>query len=364
MLDWSITLFRIRGIRLEVHFTFFLLLVYFGHEGWKFAGLPGLAWGCILLLAVFTCVILHELGHSLTAMRFGVRVHRILLLPIGGMAQFDRIPREPLKELAITIAGPAVNFTLFGLLLFLLGSFSIDDIAALPLGLHQLGYSLAAINLVMGVFNLIPVFPMDGGRIFRALLALKFSYLTATKWASGVGKVLATAGASYVLLVHGNLLTASLFAFIFLGGDLEYRYVRRQEYLKGVRVGDLMNRDFLEFPASMPYARVLESARDRPESDLIGVENDNPVATVRGKDRHSQIQGWMDQRTLGQTGRATATPLQSDWPVSLFYGRIREAGQSLFPVYEYGRIVGLVDPGELESRLAENYRAKSKKQAG
>ncbi|RKX35238.1 MAG: hypothetical protein DRP71_04285 [Verrucomicrobia bacterium] len=359
MLDWSIKLFRIRGIQLEMHFTFLLLLAYFGYEGWTYAGPVGLIWGCLLLLAVFACVVLHELGHSLVAMRFGVKVHRILLLPIGGMAQFDRIPREPLKELAITAAGPAVNFLLFGLLVAVLGPFSIDHIVALPLGLRQLGFSLAAINLVMGVFNLIPVFPMDGGRIFRALLAMKFNYLTATKWASIVGKVLATAGASYALLAHGNFLTAALFAFIYLGGDLEYRYVQRQEHLSGVIVGDLMNRDILVFPAMTPYAEVLHSAVNRPGADLIAMRGEETVAAVRGSERPLRIQPWTEQRTLAQCGKKTDTPLQADWPLSFFHGRILGSHHRFFPVYGFGRLVGLIDADELERRLAARHRIKT-----
>jgi len=360
MLDWSIKLFRVHGIRLEIHFTFLLLLVYFGYEGWKFAGPIGLIWGCLLLMAIFTCVILHELGHSLTAMRFGVKVHRILLLPIGGMAQFDRIPREPLKELAITVAGPAVNFLLFGVLVFLLGTFSIDEIAALPLSLRQLGLTLAAINLVMGVFNLIPVFPMDGGRIFRALLAMKFNYLVATKWASIVGKILATAGASYALLAHGNFLTAALFAFIYLGGDLEYKYVKRQEHLNGVYVGDLMNRDILVFPATTPYAQVLQSAIDRPTADLIAVEGDETVSAVRGLERPLKVQPWMEQRTLAQCGEKTDTPLQADWPLAFFHGRILASNHRFFPVYGFGRLTGLIDADEIERRLADRHRKKKR----
>jgi Zn-dependent protease len=358
MLDWSIKLFRIRGIQLEMHFTFLLLLAYFGHEGWKYAGTIGLIWGCLLLLAVFACVVLHELGHSLVAMRYGVKVHRILLLPIGGMAQFDRIPREPLKELAITAAGPAVNFILFTILYFSIGSFSIEQIAALPLSLRQLGFSLAAINLVMGVFNLVPVFPMDGGRIFRAFLAMKLDYLRATKWASAIGKILATAGASYALLAHGNFLTAALFTFIYIGGDLEYKYVRRQEHLRGVLVGDLMNRDFLVFPASTLYSDVLRLAVDRPAADLIAVVGGEPVAAVRGSDRPQQVKPWMEQRTLAHCGTTTDAPLQADWPFSFLHGKILASSHRFSPVYASGSLAGLIDANEVEQRLATRHREK------
>src|ERR1700733_11281440 len=101
MLGWSINLFRIRGIMISLHFSFLLLLAYVCDEGWKAAGVPGLWWSAAIFLAIFTCVVLHELGHSFTAMHFGVRVRRILLMPIGGMAEFDSIPRQPRHELLI-----------------------------------------------------------------------------------------------------------------------------------------------------------------------------------------------------------------------------------------------------------------------
>src|SRR5471032_1711584 len=128
MLGWSINLFRVFGIQLAVHASFLLLLAYYGYDGWKDGGLIGLWWSLGLIVLFFVCVILHELGHSLTARRFGVQVPRILLLPIGGMAEFDRIPRKPSQELLITIAGPAVNFLLVILLLPLVwhGFFSDD----------------------------------------------------------------------------------------------------------------------------------------------------------------------------------------------------------------------------------------------
>lgn len=363
MLDWSIKLFRVHGIRLEIHFTFLILLAIFGYEGWAYAGAMGVFWGCLLLVSVFACVILHELGHSIVAMHYGVHVERILLLPIGGMAQFDRIPREPSRELAITLAGPAVNFVLFGLLALVLHGFSIDQVAPFPLSLRQLAYTLAAINLVMGIFNLIPVFPMDGGRIFRALLATRLDYLTATRWAAAVGKILATAGAAYALLFHQSYLTAALFAFIYLGGDLEFRYVRRQEMLKGVMIDDLIDRDFLVLPAVTVYGEALEAATDRPGAALMATDAGRVISVVGGRDRPLKRKSWMDQRTLGRCGEPAAAPLQGDWPVDFLYPRIANSGRRYFPVYSLDRLIGLLDADHLDARLAARYKTRKKADA-
>jgi Zn-dependent protease len=228
MLGWSINLFRIRGIQVALHVSFLLLLGWAGYEGYRDGGVSGMAWSAATMLAFFTCVVLHELGHSFTGMRFGVRVRRILLMPIGGMAQFDSIPRQPRQELLMTIAGPAVNFAIAGLLWLVVDFPDQGDLLGAPASLADLGRYLLAANLVMGLFNLLPVFPMDGGRILRALLATRLPYLRATAVAATIGKVLAII-AAVIALYAGNYLLAVLFAFIFVAGDSEYRAIRNQE---------------------------------------------------------------------------------------------------------------------------------------
>lgn len=225
MFGWSINLFRIRGIQLAVHASFFLLLAYAAWEGWNDGGWVPLLWSVGILLAFFACVVLHELGHSFTAMHFGIGVRRILLMPIGGMAEMESIPRQPARELLITLAGPAVNFAIAGVLWATVGV-ADEGYPANAVGFGQL---LLQANLLMGCFNLLPVFPMDGGRILRALLATRLPYLRATFWAATTGKVLAVVAGLVAALYFHNYLTAFLFAFIFAAGDAEYRAVQRRE---------------------------------------------------------------------------------------------------------------------------------------
>jgi Zn-dependent protease len=225
MLGWSINLFRIRGIQLSLHFSFLLLLAYAANEGWSDGGWVQMLWSVGILVAFFACVVLHELGHSFTAMHFGIGVRRILLMPIGGMAELDSIPRQPGRELLITLAGPAVNFAIAGVLWPLVG-LGGDDYPANAVGFGQL---LLQANLFMGCFNLLPVFPMDGGRILRALLATQLPYVRATFWAATVAKILAVIAGLVAAFVFHNYLTAFLFAFIFAAGDAEYRAVLRRE---------------------------------------------------------------------------------------------------------------------------------------
>jgi len=231
MLGWSMNLFRVRGIRLAVHFSFFLLLAVNAFDGWANFGWSGVFWNTAALLAFFACVVLHEFGHSFTAMHFGIGVRRILLMPIGGMAEFESIPREPRRELLITLAGPAVNFVIAGVLWLVLPrdiSFDDDSLAAEALTLLSFGHLLLRWNLVMGCFNFLPAFPMDGGRILRAALATRMTYLRATFWAATIGKVLCGIGC-VVALYFDQLILAALFAFIFVVGEMEYRATRQRE---------------------------------------------------------------------------------------------------------------------------------------
>ena len=218
-------LFRVGGIQLAVHVSFFVLLAVNGFIGWTEEGKSGLFWHTAVLLAFFTCVVLHELGHSFAAMRYGIGVRRILLLPIGGMAEFESIPREPRKELLITLAGPAVNFVIAGVLWLVLRTS-----AAIPtdrITLADFGHLLLQWNLLMGVFNFLPAFPMDGGRLLRAGLATRMNYLRATLWAVSIGKAICVAGAIAAAFLEPMLLL--LFAFIFFAGEMEYRAVKRRE---------------------------------------------------------------------------------------------------------------------------------------
>lgn len=247
MLSWSLNLFRIRGIQLAVHGSFFFLLAWIAYEGWTVAGWTGLLWSSGILLAFFTCVVLHEFGHSFTAMHFGIGVRRILLMPIGGMAEFDAIPRQPSRELLITLAGPAVNFAIAAALWFFTPAFS-DDV---PLySIEGLLWQLLIANIFMGCFNLLPAFPMDGGRILRAALASRMPYLRATRIAATIGKIVCLLGIVYAVWESWWLL-ALLFGFIMFAGETEYRAVRRRE-IEDAHWREMLARYYAAPPASEP----------------------------------------------------------------------------------------------------------------
>ncbi len=212
---------------ISLHFTFFLLLAWAAYAGWQDGGAAGLWWSAGILIAVFICIVLHEFGHAFMAMRFGVNVRRVLVTFIGGIALLDSIPQRPIQEFLIAAAGPAVNVVIAAILWVVVGPPA--DWASLSMSTPSDGLRLLLeANVVLLLFNLIPAFPMDGGRMLRALFATRMNYVRATFWAVTVAKVLLGAGilASFYF---GNVRRAIIFIFIFSAGEAEYRAVKRRE---------------------------------------------------------------------------------------------------------------------------------------
>jgi Zn-dependent protease len=226
MAGWSINLFRVRGIMISLHFTFFLLLAYAGYLGWQENGIPGLWWSAGFLVAIFVCVVLHEFGHAFTAMRFGVPVRRVIVTFLGGIAVLESIPKRPIQEFLIAIAGPAVNVAIATVLWLTVGPPEDWGSFAMYTPADALRLLLEA-NVILVIFNMIPAFPMDGGRMLRALLATQMSYVRATFWAVTLAKVLLVLGIAGSVYI-GRYRMAFIFLFIFSAGEAEYRAVKRR----------------------------------------------------------------------------------------------------------------------------------------
>ena len=215
------------GIPVRIHVTFPLVLAAAGIEGWLVGGLGDAFRGVLLVLIVFVCVVLHEFGHSLQARRFGVRVRDIVLLPIGGVARAERLPEKPWQEIVVAISGPLVNFVLAGLVVLVIWvrgeRLELND---------RFLTNLLIINLVLGLFNLIPAFPMDGGRILRGLLSTTLPYPAATRLAKNIGQIIALAFAVLGFLNTRFVVLPLIAVAIFYGAITEEKLVRAQHYSK------------------------------------------------------------------------------------------------------------------------------------
>jgi stage IV sporulation protein FB len=211
------------GIPVRIHFTFPLILLVFGAEAWRVGGPVEAARAVVLILAVFVCVVLHEFGHSLQVRRYGIRVRDVVLLPIGGMARAERIPEKPWQEIVVAISGPAVNFVLAAVV------YGIVKISGRPLDLESdLLTNLLVINLVLGAFNLIPAYPMDGGRILRGILALRLPYLRATRWAKNIGQMIALGFVVLGFVENTFILLPIIAVFIYFGAINEEKVIRQR----------------------------------------------------------------------------------------------------------------------------------------
>ena len=225
---------RFSGIDVRVHWTFLLLLAFFAFLGYQTSGtLAGALTPIAVIVALFICVVLHEFGHSLVAQRLGIVVHSITLLPIGGVSNLETLPEKPSDEVKITLAGPLVNVVLapifFGVGLLLGAEPRMPTDLFTGIGsVGQFFFYLGYLNVVLAVFNLMPAFPLDGGRILRGLLATRLGALRATEIASRVGQLFAFAF-FLIGLLGGNFLLALIAVFIFFGANGEAQMVRQRE---------------------------------------------------------------------------------------------------------------------------------------
>ncbi len=337
---WSFTIGKIAGIRVELHVTFLLFIGWIALSQGLVGGNPIAALGTVgLVLTVFGCVLLHELGHALTARRFGIRTRDIVLLPIGGVARLERMPDKPQQEIVVAIAGPAVNVAIAAALLAAIQTFHLPPVSSAFKG----GFieQLFVFNVMMFVFNLVPAFPMDGGRVLRAVLALRLPYARATRIASLVGQGIALVF-GLVGLLNNNVMLMFIALFVFLAASEERALVQTRSSLSGLPVRAAMVTEFRRLETSEPLRRAVEYLMAGSQQDFPVVEHDETIGVLTRADLIRALQSGGAETRIGEVVRRDGPFADAGEPLEDAIQRMREQDRSAMPVVARGRLVGLL----------------------
>ena len=319
---WSFTIARIFGSEVRIHVTFFLLLLWIGVAHYQHGGMPAAIQGVIFILALFACVVAHEFGHALMARRYGIRTPDITLLPIGGLARLERMPEKPRQEIAVALAGPAVNVVIAAVLILVLGAgIDADALQALEDPTVSFLARLATVNVFLVVFNLIPAFPMDGGRVLRAVLAMRYSRVHATQIAARVGQGLAFFFGFLGLM--GNPILIFIAIFVYLAATAEAQQTGLQDVARNIGVRDVM---ITHYEALGPQATISDAA----DALLHTTQHEFPVIDGGGHLRGVLTRNAMIE-ALSATGPATPVldVMATNIPVIGLNSRLEKALQAM-----------------------------------
>ena len=349
---WSFRVGTVGGISVRIHVTFLLFVAWIALDQWRKSGrIEEAITAVALALSVFGCVLLHELGHAFAARRYGIRTRDIVLLPIGGVARLERMPEKPSQEIRVAVAGPLVNVAI-ATVLWLLRTLVVPQEVWDSIGPGALD-TLLWINLVMIGFNLIPAFPMDGGRVLRALLAMRMTYIRATRIATWIGQGLAIAfGIAGVFLEPHMLVVVGL--FVFLAAGEEYSMVAARVTMGGFPVRAAMATSFATLQASDTLRTAVDLMRERDQRDVpvldggsvVGVLSRGPL--VAALERHPPEARVSEVLAPGPV--VVADPLEA---LDLAFRRMLEARQGALPVMSDGQLVGIVTAENVADLMME-----------
>lgn len=349
-MSWSFRIAQVFGIDIKIHITFFLILILGAVQWGGPAGLSGAAFGVLLMLLLFTCVTLHELGHSVVALRFGIPVREIILLPLGGVAVIGRNPDKPLHELLIAIAGPLVNVVI-AIILLLISGFAVGlnvlDGRGLLSGL-QMTPSLSTLlvwllsaNLSLVIFNLIPAFPLDGGRVLRALLAMAMGYPRATVIASGIGQVAAII-LGIIGVLSGNFVLALIAIFIFTGAGQESSEAQARTVLDTLRVRDAYNRHAISLTVGDRMSKVVGHILTSYQPDFAVTQGDRLLGIITREDVLRALNTETSDLYVTQMMRREFVRVNADQSLHEVRDIMNEKGARTVAVYDNEQFLGLV----------------------
>jgi Zn-dependent protease len=342
---WALYIGSLLGIKLFIHWSFLIILVwiflmYFrmGHS--ISAGLDGV----FFIIVLFACVIMHELGHALMAKRFKIITRDITLYPIGGIASLESIPEEPSQELKVTLAGPAVNVVIgISIWIYLKATNQIPDPETIRSGnvfTLPFAFSIMYANIVLAVFNLIPAFPMDGGRVLRSLLAMKMDPAKATEIAARLGQFLAIIFVFVGFFYDFWLVFIGM--FLFLGASSESRIVEIKNALEGIRVKDVIVTNFTSLTTDSTINEASKRLVSTNEKSFLVTKNDNVEGILNYKDIIEALHNGEGQKTVESYIQKEFRWIGYEDQLSDIFPLIRLGKQTIFPVKGNDKLIGVI----------------------
>lgn len=341
-MKWSWKLGEFGGIGLFMHGTFPLLLIFAALSTFMDGGnLLDAVSSVMFVLVLFVCVVLHEYGHAFAARRYGIKTQDITLLPIGGVARLERMPEKPSQELVVAAAGPAVNVAIAAIL-FVVMFFAQVTVPSFGWGWGNDSFleQLLMVNVVLILFNLIPAFPMDGGRILRALLATRLDYATATKYAARLGQAIAIAFAIGGFFINPILIITA--AFIFFGAQAEAQMAQQRSVLSGFTVGQAMQTNLRALNSYEWLTSAIDSAMSTAQQDFPIVENGRVVGILTRDTLLNAARQFGVYVPIAQVMRRDVTTLDTAQSL-VSASEIMQANElSSLPVTQNGTLVGML----------------------
>ena len=338
---WSFQIAKFFGIPIRVHITFFLLLIFIGLYGSRLQGARSGLFGIVSIILIFLCVIIHEFAHSLVARKYGVKIKDIILLPIGGVSEMEELPSQPKQEINVALAGPLTSIVL-SLIFFFAYRLLFPEAKAVNISIFQgnLLLNLFAINLMLAIFNLIPAFPMDGGRVLRGILGLKMDLLQATRVAVGIGEFLAILFFFFGLFFNPWL--ALIAVFIFLGAEGEKRATELKVEIADIPVRVAMLTNIEPISPDNTLGQVLEKICHGLQQDFPIMEGKEVLGILSREIFFSALHNHSKETRIREIMSREFTSTTEDAPLSEVFQRMNSEKLSVLPVMQGKIFKGLI----------------------
>lgn len=341
----SLKIGKIAGIGIFIHWTFTLLIAFIIFSNYR-AGqnFEQIVWSIIFVLSIFVTVLMHELGHALAAKRYHINTKDITLLPIGGLARLESLPEKPKEELVVAVAGPAVNIALAALTALFITIPGAEDITIqLTNGINSSNFFLNffIVNVWLALFNLIPAFPMDGGRMLRAILSLKFERHIATNIAARIGQVFAIIFIFLGVFINPFLIFIGL--FVFLAAKAESEYTQTKSLLHGYRVKDALMQQYNSIDAGQTIKTAVKMLLDGQSKNFLVTENSHSVGTLSRDEIIRALAAQGENEVIYKVMNKDLIVLNADSPLEIAYQQVQGHKSTLMAVMENNKLIGALD---------------------